>query len=185
MLKRLCLPVCLSLISTIVVADKFGVNEVCYTPIRGTATTTNVNPAEQIGEFRMVLKRSSGSRNSPRFLRLAGELRGEIVGTDSWGLPVLNHVLRAGTDLIFTSNDTLNEPPQPTNDPCYLSVQETLRIPQQATLKGTGHFEDLSRGEIVVEGEIFNALSCPELLVGSDNEFEVLRGIGELCFEIN
>ena len=191
MLKKLCAVALLPFLASGAVANTLG-DEVCYTPLRGSASTTNVNAEEQIGWFNIVIKRVTPSDEMPKFMRLNGQLRGEIVGSfdveiggTTTKLPILNHVLRSRGDLIFTGPDTLTSV-SPTSDPCYADVEETLLIDSTMGTNGTGRFASLTGGAIVVSGEVYsvneqNAAYCANGLVGSVNDF-VVEPVGSLCF---
>lgn len=155
---------------------------VCYDFIRGQARSTNVSSVEQLGYWTGLLRNDAVADRTPRALRLVGPYRGSIVNPM---IPLLNHVLSDGKDLIFTSNDRITDGPFLVDD-CVFQIEETLEITDDQPIKGTGRFAGLVHGTMIVSGQIAvdpripGREFCPDL-VGLTNQFEVVGGA--LCFE--
>jgi hypothetical protein len=160
-----------SVLTTSVTAS--NIDEVCYTPIRGTALTVCtpeydaggnlLQPCpEMLGQFRLVLKKTSDDPENRR-LRLAGPLHG-ITNPDQ----TLNHVLgdEHASGLIYTFGDTLVEI-IPLSE-CLLHVKEVLNI-----TFGIGKYAG-AHGTITIAGEL-------NLCTGV-NELDLVRTGDEICF---
>ena len=152
----------------------------CYIPTKGFAESTSVNPAEQVGLYRIVLEREnwealSGKekKSTTRKLVMEGPFRGVITSPQ----PILlDHVLadeeRRG--VVYTQGDDF----MVTGVECeggIISGIETLR-----PVLGTGRYENLLPGGTVqVEGSVNNCPGDPDF---GTNDFEVVEGGGVLCF---
>lgn len=164
-------------LSPSLLAGEDGVLDGCYVPVGGYAESASYSPTEQLGKYRLVLARKdfvgSKSRFKHRMLRrvvIEGPLKGAL-NADS----TLNHVI--GSDkregFIFTANDTfMPDVFTPCNAAGDLVFEgsETLY-----PVAGTGIYSGLQGGGSVVVTGTVN--TCTGL-----NDFEVVAGEGELCF---
>jgi hypothetical protein len=155
-------------------AEENGVLDGCYVPVAGYAESASYSPTEQLGQYRLLLTRKDGRRHKHRALNRV-VLKGPFKGAQSEDL-TLNHVL--GTEdregFIFTAGDTFfPEAITPCNDVdgVILEGSEILY-----PIAGTGIYAGLAEGgSVTVRGTIN---TCTGL-----NDFEVLPGEGELCFD--
>jgi hypothetical protein len=164
-------------LSPSLLAGEDGVLDGCYVPVRGYAESASYSETEQLGKYRLVVARKdfagSKSQFKHRMLRgvvIEGPLKGAL-NEDS----TLNHVV--GSDkregFIFTANDTFEpDAVAPCNDigGFVLEGRETLH-----PVAGTGIYSGLQGGGSVVVTGTVN--TCTGL-----NDFEVVAGQGELCF---
>ncbi len=154
-------------------ASASEVGEVCYSPAHGSALTSCVpefdtdgnmlQPCpEMLGQYRVVLKKTSADRENRR-LRIAGPMRG-VNNPDQ----TLNHVLadEQAKGLIYTSGDTLVEV-TPLSD-CLLQIKEELYV-----VFGTGKYAG-AHGTLTVTGQLNPCTGV--------NDLDLVRNEGEICF---
>jgi hypothetical protein len=155
-------------------AEEKGALDGCYVQVGGYAESASYSPTEQLGQYRLLLTRKEGCRHRHRALNRV-VLKGPFKGAQNDDL-TLNHVL--GTEdregLIFTAGDTFfPDAITPCNDVGGVILEGSEIIYPVA---GTGIYAGLTEGgSITVRGTIN---TCTGL-----NDFEVLSGEGELCFD--
>jgi hypothetical protein len=150
----------------------------CYIPVGGSAESASYSESEQLGQYRVVLVRkdSHRQRTPDRVLRrvvIEGPFRGELVSVEA---SVLSHVL--GTDprdgFLYTQGDSFQIEGMTScvgGGEVVLEGTETLN-----PIAGTGRFAGIvPGGSILVRGTVN---TCTGL-----NDFDVVPGEGELCFE--
>lgn len=171
-----------SLLATVVLtpnllADGNRVLEGCYVPKGGYAESQSYSPTEQLGQYRLLLTRKDSFRETRRTKHRALHrvmLKGPFKGAQNEDL-TLNHVL--GTEdrkgFIFTAGDTfIPDEITPCDDNRVILEGSEILYP----VAGTGIFAGLIEGgSVIVKGTIN---TCTGL-----NDFEVLSGEGELCFD--
>lgn len=165
-------------LSPVLSAGQQRVIEGCYVPVGGFAESASYSLSDQLGQYRVVLMRKDSHRQKGshwmlRRVVIEGPLRGVITDPESL---VLKHVL--GTEsrdgFIYTANDTFE---MEAAAPCdgaeggILEGRETINH-----FAGTGRFAGLRPGgSLVVTGTVN---TCTGL-----NDFEVVPGEGEICFD--
>jgi hypothetical protein len=140
----------------------------CYVPQSGFANSQSISAEEQLGTYRIVLVKKTGSLRDR--LVLSGPFKGKIVGGTQFA-PVLDHVLGDLNleGLILTQGDQgqVTGGTFPT-----FAVTEVLN-----PVAGTGKFSGLSPtgNSITVTGTL-------DLATGT-NTFDVVSGEGQVCFQ--
>lgn len=154
----------------------------CYTVTGGTASSNAIpldpfnspddltDSLEQIGEYSINLVNSRLPRNPTLATQIRGPFRGEIVGLNQYGGPLLNHVMGSSDQagMIFTEHDFAIPTGLP-DENGQMPILETLN-----PVKGTGRFSYLDPANSYIE-----ATGVVNFLTGK-NQFNVVGG--SLCF---
>ena len=148
----------------------------CYVPNSGFAESVSISQTEQLGLYKIVLKREGWNELSQteraeiqRTLVLSGPFRGILDTVTNTLAHVLSSDSRDG--VLYTANDMFF--PDENSTVCKLSGVETLNV-----VFGTGAYSDVF-GSVQVQGTVNNCPGDPEFGL---NDFEVVGDSGELCF---